>query len=143
MVTFYWRKRALQAFMGSNLINLLYMIWPSTQHLIAYQSNIFALQLKQTKNRQIVNAVEEKVNDWYVLQRFFFFFFYLDFLSRTFTIHRQQGKGEAVYLSPLYHFHPFHRHLDISGTIIAESSPLHIDSSRTRNKNLWFPSASR
>ena len=25
----------------------------------------------------------------------------------------QQGKGEGIYLTPLYHFHPLHRHLDI------------------------------
>ena len=38
-----------------------------------------------------------------------------------------QGKGEGIYLTPLYHFHPLHRHLDISRAITAESSPLHID----------------
>ena len=26
----------------------------------------------------------------------------------------QQGKREALYVTPLYHFHPLHRHLDIS-----------------------------
>ena len=55
----------------------------------------------------------------------------------------QQGKGEGIYLTPLYHFHPLHRHLDISRAIAAESSPLHIVGSRTRTRNLWFPSASR
>ena len=56
-------------------------------------------------------------------------------------INRRMGKG--VYLIPLYHFHPLHRHLDISRMIVAGSSPLHIASSRTRTGNLWFPSASR
>ena len=55
----------------------------------------------------------------------------------------QQGKGEGIYLTPLYHFHPRHRHLDISRVITVESSPLHIAGSRTRTGNLWFPSASR
>ena len=55
----------------------------------------------------------------------------------------QQGKVEGISLTPLYHFHPPHRHLDISRAIIAESSPLHIASSRARTGNLWFPSASR
>ena len=55
----------------------------------------------------------------------------------------QQRKGEAIYLTPLYHFHPLHRHLDISGAITADSLPLHIASSRTRTGNLWFLSASR
>ena len=54
-----------------------------------------------------------------------------------------QGKGEGIPLTPHYHFHPLHRHLDISRAITAESSPLHIASNRTRTGNLWFPSASR
>ena len=70
-------------------------------------------------------------------------FFYVGFLSHTFTITGQQGKGEAIYSTPLYHFHPLHRHLDIGRAISAESSHLHIGSSRTRTGNLWFPSASR
>ena len=53
-----------------------------------------------------------------------------------------QGKGEGISLTPHYHFHPLHRHLDISRAITAESSPLYIASSRTRTGNLWFPSAS-
>ena len=43
----------------------------------------------------------------------------------------QQGKGKGIYLTPLYHFHPLHRHLDISRAITAESSLLHIAGSRT------------
>ena len=45
------------------------------------------------------------------------FFFDLGFLSRTFTIHITVWEGEANLLSPLYHFHPLHRHLDISRAI--------------------------
>ena len=71
------------------------------------------------------------------------FFFYLDFLTQTFTITGQQGKGEAISSTPLYHFHPLHRHLDISQAITAVSSPLRIVSRRTYTGNLWFPSASR
>ena len=29
-----------------------------------------------------------------------------------------QGKGEDISLTPHYHFHPFHRHLDISGWLL-------------------------
>ena len=54
-----------------------------------------------------------------------------------------QGKGEAISLTPLYHLHPLHRHLDISRAITAESSPPHIASSRARTGNLWCSSASR
>ena len=79
------------------------------------------------------------------------FIFYLGFLSRTFTIHRTAGEGGGYLfnsLTPLYHFHPLHRHLDISWAITAgsstlriASSPLHIDSSWTWTGNLWFPRA--
>ena len=54
-----------------------------------------------------------------------------------------QGKREGISLTPHYHFHPLHRHLDISRAITADSSPLHIGSSRARTGNLCFPSASR
>ena len=53
-----------------------------------------------------------------------------------------QGKGRAFHYLLTTPFHPLHRHLDISGTMTAESLPLHIASSRTRTGNLWFPSAS-
>ena len=72
-----------------------------------------------------------------------FFFFCLGFFSRTLTIHRTAGEGEAFCLTPLYHFHLLQRHLDISWAIIAESSPLHRASSRTQTGSLWFPNASR
>ena len=42
-----------------------------------------------------------------------------------------QGKGEGISLPPHYHFHPLHRHLDISRAITVKSSPLHIASIRT------------
>ena len=71
-------------------------------------------------------------------------FFYLGFLSRTFTIHRTAGEGVGYFFNSslrFYHFHPLHRHLDISRAITAESSPLHLSSSWTRTENLWIPSA--
>ena len=48
----------------------------------------------------------------------------------------------SVLLTPLYHFNPLQGHLNICRAITAESSPLHIASSRTRTGNLWFWSAS-
>ena len=53
-----------------------------------------------------------------------------------------QGKGEGIPATPHYHFHPFHKRLDVSGVITAESLRLHIASSRTQTGKLWFPSAS-
>ena len=60
----------------------------------------------------------------------FFLFFFSFFFSICVFFHRhsrftgQQEKGEHIYLPPLYYFHPFHRHLDISRGITANSSPL-------------------
>ena len=34
-----------------------------------------------------------------------------------------QGKGEGISVIPHYHFHPLHRHLDITQAITAEISP--------------------
>ena len=48
-------------------------------------------------------------------------FSYLGFLSQTFT--GQQGKGEAISLTPLYQFYPLHRRLEVNQAITAESSP--------------------
>ena len=75
-------------------------------------------------------------------QTFFFFFIWV-FSHDHSRITGLQGKGEGISLTPHYHFHPLHRHLDISRAITTESSPLHIASSRTRTGNLWLPSASR
>ena len=33
----------------------------------------------------------------------------------------EQGKGDTISLNPLYHFHPSHRHLDISRVITVDS----------------------
>lgn len=53
---------------------------------------------------------------------------------------REREKG--ISLTPLYYYHPFHGHLEISRTITGESSPLLIASNRTRSGNHWFASAS-
>ena len=72
----------------------------------------------------------------------FFFSIWVFFYEHS-RITGLQRKGEVISLTPHYHFHPLHRHLDISRAITAESSPLRIASSQTRTGNLWFPSASR
>ena len=77
------------------------------------------------------------------LSCFNFFFSIWVFLHEHVRITGLQLKREGISLTPHYYFHPLHRHLDISWVITAESSPLHIASSRTRTENLWFPSASR
>ena len=75
---------------------------------------------------------------------FLFFFFYQGFLSQSFTNYRASGEGgKGISLTSHCYFHPLHRHFNISRTITADSSLLHIGSSQTRSGNLWFPSSSR
>ena len=66
---------------------------------------------------------------------YYFFFSILVFFYNHSRITGLQGNGEGISLTPHYHFHSLYRHLVISRAITAESSPLHIGSSR-------FPSAS-
>ena len=47
------------------------------------------------------------------LKEFFSFWVFFHEHSRITGL---QGKGEGISLTPHYHFHPFHRHLDISQT---------------------------
>ena len=51
-------------------------------------------------------------------------FFDLGFLSQTFT--GQQGKGETISLSLLYHLRPLDRHLEVNQAITSESLSQHI-----------------
>ena len=76
---------------------------------------------------------------WIHLFQRFFFSIWIFFHNHS-RITRLQGKGEGISLTPHYQFPPLHRHLDISWAITAESSLLYIGSSRTRTRNLWFPS---
>ena len=72
-----------------------------------------------------------------------FFFSILVFFPEHSGFTWQQGKGEGIYLTPLYHFHPLHRHLDVSRVIItAESSHLHIASIVARLEPGTFESKS-
>ena len=50
--------------------------------------------------------------------------------------HRTEGEGGGHSFNSSVQLHPLHRQLDISRAITAESSPLHIGSSRTWNGNL-------
>ena len=77
-------------------------------------------------------------------QRFLFYCIFLFYLGFFFSrITELSGKGEGISITPHFHFHPLHRHLDISQVITAESSPLYIGSSWTQTGNLWFPRTSQ
>ena len=68
-----------------------------------------------------------------------FLSFFLSGFSFT-NIHDSQDsrwKGRLL-LSPFYHFHPLHRHLDISWVIAAETPPLRIAGSRNWTWKLWY-----
>ena len=54
----------------------------------------------------------------------------------------QQEKGEAISLTPHYHFHSLHRYVDIRRAITPKSLPLPIASTWANTGNLCFPSAS-
>ena len=64
-----------------------------------------------------------------------FFFSIWVFIHENSQITGLQGKGEGIFLTPHYHFHPLHTHLDINGANTAENSPLHIASSQTGTGN--------
>lgn len=46
----------------------------------------------------------------------------IDFFIWVF-FHESKGRGKAISSTPLYHFHLFLRHVDISGEATADSSP--------------------
>ena len=62
----------------------------------------------------------------------FNFFSIRVFLHKHSWFIEQEWKGEAIYLTFLYHLHPLRRHLDISQAITAESPSLYMASSRIR-----------
>ena len=69
------------------------------------------------------------------------FVFYLGFFSRTFTNHMTAGEGGGHFFNSSLPLSPVSQTL--SRAITAESSPLHIASSRIRTGNLWSRRASR
>ena len=76
------------------------------------------------------NPIKATVYFLNLIVLFFFFSIWIFFHEHSrFT--GQQEKREAISLAPYNHFHPLHRHLDISRAITTESSLLHIASSRT------------
>ena len=112
----------------TNLL-LLYIVWPFTR-----------LNFLQALLKFAISLFADPPSGYF----FFFLFFFSTwvFFHNHSRITELQGKEKGISLTPHYHFHPLHRHLDISRAVTAESSFLHKGSSRTRTGNLWFPSAS-
>ena len=65
-------------------------------------------------------------------------FFYSGSLSFDIYESQTSRRVRSLILSPFYHLHLFHEHLNIRWEITAERSSLHISSGRTRTGNLWF-----
>ena len=107
-----------------------------------YLSWIFNHVGKRLDKKEKVNFKNCHVKNWATSNTYIFFSIWTTFQEYS-RLTGQLRKWKAISLTPFYHLHPLHRHLDISRVITAESSPLHITSSRTRIGNLWFPSASR
>ena len=104
------------------------------QHYKQLECEIFRLLLKH---------VSDHLSVLFQFVWLHIFFFYLGFLSRAFTNHRTTREGGGYFFNSSLPLPPASQTLDISWAITAESSPLHIASSRARTRNLWFPSGSR
>ena len=102
-----------------------------TKELWLYVVNIFKYKMYKMLNNRNPSFIQE-----------LFSFVLLFSVSTWVFFHEhsrftgQQWKGEGIYLTPLYQFHPLLRHLDISRAITVESSPLPIASRRTQTGNL-------
>ena len=103
-----------------------------TPYLVTFHAVSGILSPSSIKDRAFCDNSSRLVNS--------FFSIWIFHKHLRFTV--EQGKREVISLTPLYHFHPLHRHFDISRQITAESSPLHKASSQARTGSLWFPSAS-
>ena len=113
-----------------------YASWPWVTFNWCTRSSYFTLnQLYTVQLHNVVVTRKQMTPNFPKTEHFFsIWVFFHDHLRTT----GLQGKREGISLTPHYHFHPLHRHLDINWVIATESSRLHIGSSRTRTGNLWF-----
>ena len=115
--------------------------YPKGQKNVKQQQSVLTSNLRRATKYRLVTM--DNIFTGNTCHPPIFFFFFLSVFSFT-KMHESQncrGMWRAFLLTPHYLFHKLHRHLDISWAITAESSPVHIASSRTRSGNLWFPSA--
>ena len=140
----FWRKMFLLLhFDQISLTGCLYFVryWAIFQHnsrMVVFSARCFFMVAFQ-------DFVLKKFTCWtfplifrpkFLYDCYYYYFSIWVFFHNHSRITGLQGKGEGISLTPHYRFHPLHRHLDISRTITAESSLLHIGSSRTRTENL-------
>ena len=114
-----------------------YILWKKCSKLL--KKHVY---FPKEGSKNIIFKVVQVILSDYIFH--IYIFFYLGFLSRTFTIHGTVGEGRGYFFkSPLPLLLASQTLLDISWAIAADSLPLHIASSRTQTRNLWFLSASR
>ena len=107
----------------------------SCLYLCSSKSNFYFTVLMLYLDKSVTSPANNITNVWNISKVLLGFILencdYLTFISIWVFFHEhlrftmQQGQGEAISLTPLYHFHPHHRHVDISRAIAAKSSPLH------------------
>ena len=102
-----------------------------------YLQNLIVQYLDLNKSQSMVYCAGPRCL-FYIVCFFSIWVFFHEHLRFT----GQQGKGEGIYLTRLYHTQPVHSNLNISRAISAERLPLHTGSTRTRTGNLLFFSAS-
>ena len=68
--------------------------------------------MRYTFKLQTMKASSRNVKNDEIYENILFVLFGFSFTN--IMIHRTKGEVEAISLAPLYQFHPFHRHLDIS-----------------------------
>ena len=111
--------------------------------------NQLKISKKQPNESAICNLLSEKLEviaiiKLQVIKKLKYLFFNIVFLSRTFTIHRITWEEGHYFLNsflPLHTSSQTLKFIGISRVIAAESSPLHIASSRIRTGDIWFPIA--
>ena len=95
----------------------LFKIWPTLSFIISIYTSVTTFYIMRTNvfvRKYLTCAIDTG-----------FFSIWVFFHNHSW-ITRLHGKGEGIFLTPHYHFHSLHRHLDITRAITAERSLLHI-----------------
>ena len=93
--------------------------------VLHFNRNDLKIPFFDSRKKSSIRDIKHGLKQTSAITNFDFFSMWV-FIHEHLRFTRQQRKGEAISLTPHYHFHPFHRQLDISRAISAKSSPLHI-----------------
>ena len=102
----------------------LYFLWLGTcrgtdlrKLLITFNVNVLSYSVWKSEKKEALHLNLEGVVLVHDLRKYIYIYIYFSiwvFFHEHSRITGLQGKGEGIYLSPHYHFHPLLRHLDIS-----------------------------